>query len=242
MTATEKGLQSALRQWQAPVAVWVGLSVLATLAGPFGTMEALPFLQRAIYWASVVAVAIVLDRGLSRLGRFMRQGQAMRLVLVFAYAVIMASLVWLLNSTLFDGWGEFGQWIWLVFIILVISAAVHALFFWVRPNPQPIAKTNFLARLPVQTRGQLIRLEAQDHYLKVVTDQGADLILMRMSDAENELGNIGLRVHRSHWVAHSAIREVRRKQGRISLSMQDGSVVPVSRGYVAALKAAGLAP
>ena len=242
MTAFDKGLQSTLREWHALFAVWAGLSVLATLAGPFGTMEALPLLPRAIYWASVVAVAIVLDRGLSRLGRVMRNGQAMQLGLVFAYAIIMASLVWLLNSYLFAGWGRFGQWFWLVFIILVISAAVHALFFWFQPRPEPRANTVFLARLPVQMRGQLIRLEAQDHYLKVVTDQGAELILMRISDAENELGKTGLRVHRSHWVAHGAIREVRRKQGRISLSMQDGSVVPVSRGYLAALKAAGLAP
>lgn len=242
MTAFDRSLQSTHRKWRAVLAVWAGLSIVATLAGPFGTMEALPLLPRALYWSTVVAVAIMLDRGLSRLGRAIRQGLAMHLGLVFTYAIIMASLVWVLNSYLFDGWGRVGQWFWLVFIIPVISGGVHALFLWFRPVPERAANTNFLARLPVQMRGDLIRLEAQDHYLKVVTDQGTDLILMRISDAEQELGSTGLRVHRSHWVAHDAIREVRRKQGRVNLSMKDGSTVPVSRGYVAALKATGLAP
>ena len=242
MAASDNALQSALREWQALFVVWAGVSVLATLAGPFGTMEALAVVPRAFYWAAVVAVAIMLDRALARLGRAMQQGLKLRLGLVVAYAMIMASLVWLLNSYLFEGWGRGAQWLWLVFIILVISGGVHALFRWFQPRPDPVANTKFLARLPMPIRGNLIRLEAQDHYLQVVTEKGADLILMRMSDAESDLGKTGLRVHRSHWVAHSAIREVLRKQGRISLSMQDGAVVPVSRGYVAALKAASLLP
>ncbi|PZX46069.1 LytTr DNA-binding domain-containing protein [Roseinatronobacter thiooxidans] len=240
MAASGNALHSALREWQALLAVWAGVSVLATLAGPFGTMEALAVVPRAFYWAGVVAVAIMLDRALVRLGRAMRQGQALRLGLVVAYAMIMASLVWLLNSYLFEEWGRGAQWLWLVFIILVISGGVHALFRWFQPRADPAAHTKFLARLPVQIRAELIRLEAQDHYLQVVTEKGADLILMRMSDAENELGKAGLRVHRSHWVARSGIREVRRKQGRVTLMMRDGAVVPVSRGYIAALKQAGL--
>lgn len=242
MTASGKGLQSALREWRSSFAVWAGLSVLATLAGPFGTMDALALLPRAIYWACVIAVAIVLDRALARLGQALPQGRGVHVSLVLVYAVIMASLVWLLNSFLFAGWGLFWQWAWLVFIILVIAAAVHALLNWVRPRTEPHSDTRFLERLPVRIRGQMIRLEAQDHYLLAVTENGADLILMRMSDAETELGVSGLRVHRSHWVARDAIRDVQRKQGRINLVMADGALVPVSRGYVASLKGLGLLP
>src|SRR5690606_15189181 len=61
----------------------------------------------------------------------------------------------------------------------------------------------FLTRLPHRLKGAAIRaVEAEDHYLRVHTDQGSDLILMRLSDAVKELEGLdGAQTHRSWWVA-----------------------------------------
>lgn len=47
----------------------------------------------------------------------------------------------------------------------------------------------------------------EDRYLRIHTDGGSDLILMRLRDAVGELaGADGLQVHRSFWVARAAVR------------------------------------
>ena len=238
-------MQLAFREWQGPLGLWLGLSGLATLAGPFGTMEALTAGPRTLYWFGVTGVAIGLDRALTRLESRLTGTPVVAAAMVGLYAVIMASLVFALNTWLFESWGRLGQWLWLLLIVLAISAAVHALMFWLDPatgKGQDTLQDRFLARLRPEARGALIRIEAQDHYLLVVTRKGQDMILMRMGDAEAELGALGQRVHRSHWIAPDAIVRTQRAQGQLRLLMADGTEVPVSRGYRDAARKTGLLP
>lgn len=76
-----------------------------------------------------------------------------------------------------------------------------------------------------------MRIEAQDHYLNVVTQKGSALILMRMGDAMAELKGRGLQVHRSHWVSEGHVTAHRRDKGRDVLVMTDDAEVPVSRSF-----------
>jgi DNA-binding LytR/AlgR family response regulator len=63
---------------------------------------------------------------------------------------------------------------------------------------------------------------------------------MRLSDAIAELEGIeGAQVHRSWWVARNAIADIARTDGRATLTLQDGSQVPVSRTYAKLLREAG---
>ena len=83
-------------------------------------------------------------------------------------------------------------------------------------------------------------MESEDHYLRLHTSQGQDLILMRLADAVAELEGIeGAQVHRSWWVAREAIAEARRGDGRATLTLKDGSEVPVSRTYAKLLRERG---
>ena len=83
-------------------------------------------------------------------------------------------------------------------------------------------------------------MESEDHYLRLHTSQGQDLILMRLADAVAELEGIeGAQVHRSWWVAREAIAESRRGDGRATLTLKDGSEVPVSRTYAKLLRERG---
>jgi DNA-binding LytR/AlgR family response regulator len=73
-------------------------------------------------------------------------------------------------------------------------------------GPQP---PKFLERLPLKLRGaEVWAVEAEDHYLRLHTSKGQDLILMRLADAVAELEGIeGAQVHRSWWVARDAITD-----------------------------------
>ncbi|WAC22845.1 LytTR family DNA-binding domain-containing protein [Blastomonas sp. SL216] len=96
-------------------------------------------------------------------------------------------------------------------------------------------------KLPHRLRaGRLLAIEAEDHYLRVHTDLGSDLVLMRMADACALLeGSNGARVHRSWWIARSAIRTVRQQSGRMELDLADGLVAPVSRAMQPVLRREG---
>ena len=99
----------------------------------------------------------------------------------------------------------------------------------------------FLERLPVRLRSaEIWAVEAEDHYLRVHTSAGQDLILLRMADAVAELGGQeGMQVHRSWWVARAGIADARRGDGRATLTLKDGSEAPVSRTYAAELRRRG---
>lgn len=100
------------------------------------------------------------------------------------------------------------------------------------PAPAPAAMPPaFAERLPPRLRaGRLLALAAEDHYLRVHTDQGSDLVLMRMADAAALLADVpGARVHRSWWVARAAVIGSRRDGDRLWLQLESGLEVPVSR-------------
>ena len=72
------------------------------------------------------------------------------------------------------------------------------------------------------------------------TRAGAELILMRLSDAIGEMDGIeGERTHRSWWVARDAVRTSRRDGRNLRLILHNGLEVPVSRTSVAKLKQLG---
>ncbi|WP_394731266.1 LytTR family DNA-binding domain-containing protein [Altererythrobacter sp. GH1-8] len=93
--------------------------------------------------------------------------------------------------------------------------------------------TTFLTKIPQHLGRNLIALEAQEHYVRVYTDHGSELVLYRFGDAVTELEAIGfgVQVHRSFFVAPNAIQEIKRSGKSFSLQMQNGLEVPVSQSY-----------
>ena len=101
---------------------------------------------------------------------------------------------------------------------------------------------NFLKRQPLKFHNaELYGLSSEGHYLRMHTDKGSTLILMRISDAVRELEQAdGLQVHRSWWVARNGIKDSTRKNGQRFLILKDGTTAPVSRSFLPKLKEAGL--
>jgi hypothetical protein len=100
-----------------------------------------------------------------------------------------------------------------------------------------------LSRLPHRLGDQIMALEAEDHYLRVHTTIGSDLVLLRLSDAVAAIEpDLGLQVHRSWWVAQDAICEFVKSQERSHLKLRNGLLVPVGRTYMAAVRARAARP
>lgn len=98
----------------------------------------------------------------------------------------------------------------------------------------------FLDRLPPHLGRDLLCLEMEDHYVRAHTQRGSTLILMRMRDAVGEVSGIeGERVHRSWWVARTAVTAAQRRDRATLLQLSNGLEVPVARDSVALLRSRG---
>lgn len=106
-------------------------------------------------------------------------------------------------------------------------------------NPAPMLETvPFLRRLPPEIGQDVVSLTMQDHYVQVRTTKGNCVLLLRMSDAVDELRDYGGgRIHRSHWVAYSQIERLDRRGSGYVATMTTGEQLPVSRTYQGRLKA-----
>jgi hypothetical protein len=79
---------------------------------------------------------------------------------------------------------------------------------------------------------ELLRVEAQEHYVRLVGRTESRMVLYRFNDIVSELSSeLGMQVHRSHWVSYSAIERSLREEGRLWLVLTEGSRVPVSRKH-----------
>lgn len=100
------------------------------------------------------------------------------------------------------------------------------------------AHARFFERLPIEIGRELVYIKTEDHYLEVHTTAGSARVLVRFADAVSELGELGMRVHRCYWVAHHQMAELVTRGHRTLLRLASDGEVPVSRTYLADVKAA----
>ena len=224
--------------------------VMAEL-GPYRTLEA-PKLLRTAYWLLAVfgsgAAGILAERYVA--GRI--QGFWLRIVVASLLITPPVTLyIYALNAVMLDlprRWWLLPQLAWQVLVVMLLLMTLRALL-WRRVvetrtivmPPLPEAERDFRLRLSAKRRtARLIAIEAEDHYVRVHTDTGSELVTMRFSDALGELERAyGYRLHRSWWVAGDAIEAVRWTRSGGEARLAGGIVAPVSRNYAAELKSAG---
>ena len=162
----------------------------------------------------------------------------------------LAVLVWLVTTRFFDDDRSVTLARLPDFVgpVVIVTATVSILTVFLGRTPVQThaappggRAARFLDRLPLKLKGGAIRaVQSEDHYLRIHTDRGSDLVLMRLSDALAELEGLeGAQTHRSWWVAREAVRGVSRADGRATLTLEGGIEAPVSRRYARALRAAG---
>jgi|LULQ01.1.fsa_nt_gb hypothetical protein len=248
--------------------VWIGLvaaGVVLGLAGPFDTDEVMRPLPSVVYWTFITMIGFGVGSLVSTfLSEVLRRAGVPRwpaVVVSGALAgVVLTALLTVVNTAVF-GIGFLDPellvplWINVIVISVIISVAYVAMHDHARaqagsaPDQPPASPMvsggapRILARVPIEKRGALMALSVQDHYVEVITDRGTELVLLRLSDAIEEVGATpGLQVHRSHWVAIPAVAAARRDGAKATLTLTNGRDIPVSRTYLPAVKEAGLLP
>lgn len=227
-----------------------GTSLLAgsilTILAPYNTMQ-MSFFPRAVYWIGLCAagglgagtVAFVCRKRSIQLNPFiMTLWQSVGATLYVSLFLIignyfMTGYISLINITI------------TVFYVWIISITLCAIGNLV--NHRQTSSINLPERAALFERlkphlrsADIYALSAEDHYVRVHTSKGEDLILMRLSDAINEISPLpGLSTHRSWWVAEAGVKSVTRKDGKTSIILHSGMDVPVSRGRTKDLKQSG---
>ena len=240
--------------------VLASLVGLFAFIGPFATYDTIGHLGRAGYWALALGANwLVCGSLMTLMGRTLRVAPWTRRALVIACVSALAALpgtgvVYTAEALFRPGYIGAGLLPAIYMNVAVLMFAVSTLVVVVgakrasSPTEAPVARPGgtggaaFLRRLPAKVGRDLVCLKMADHYVEVFTTAGSTLILMRFADAVEELeGADGLRVHRSHWVARQHVLKASRRNGRTFLQMTGGHQIPVSRGYLADVRAAGLA-
>ncbi|MBU1346916.1 MAG: LytTR family transcriptional regulator DNA-binding domain-containing protein [Alphaproteobacteria bacterium] len=233
------------------IAAAAGL-VLA-LTGAFGTVGA-PLWLRLVYWVPVMLAGAIWGQVCSMLiERWVdidERPWVGVIVLTLAISGPVSILVWFVTGFVFEGRAyPLSLLPLMVGPVVTVTATVSTINVFLS-KAQPVqthaamsgsAAARFPDRLPMKLRGAEIRaVQAEDHYLRIHTDRGSDLILMRLSDALDELEGLeGAQTHRSWWVARGAVRDVARGDGRATLTLDGGLTAPVSRRYARALRETG---
>ena len=106
------------------------------------------------------------------------------------------------------------------------------------PEPPTASQARFYERLSRAVSRDIIYLRADDHYVHVHTSGGSCLVRNRFANAVADLGALGMQVHRSYWVAHRHMITTVRRDGRLVLRVTGGENLPISRPYLAAVRAA----
>lgn len=253
-------IMRALRYFFSPYtfSIWALLVFGAVVTSPFGTYAPMTLGMRAVFWAVVGAVGIVLghivhamcrqaarDRGVS-----MRSGCEM-----VVFTALFSPIAYGLAVTMSDGLQTSAFTMARVsFFVLVAAVMIRALrrilqggdIMGGADGALPTSRTDtatprLMRRLPEGVEGPILHLSARDHFVSVATPEGVHELRMRLRDAIDEMDSAeGLRTHRSHWVARGAIVDVRREEGRVVLVLENGTKVPVSRKYRPDLEASGV--
>ena len=238
------------RSFAAALAAGIFLSI----AGAFET-GAVPLGLRLLLWLPMLLFGTFIGQLVGvRLSRRPRIGESALAVWAVGTLVVtppIALFAWAYVRQILGASVTKGPLFYLVAVGIITAPLTAIMMLINRPGPatgssapqsghEPAA-AKFLDRLPERLRGGVIyAVQSEDHYLRVHTSKGSDLILLRLADAIGELADIeGAQIHRSWWVARAAIAEVQRDDGRVWLKLKDGTPAPVSRPNVKALRESG---
>ena len=106
-----------------------------------------------------------------------------------------------------------------------------------RPASVSHRHSQFFKRLSADVGRDVVCLRVSGHYVEVTTSAGSDVILMRLADAVDALGGLGMQIHRSYWAAYHHMNRLVRREGRMLLRLSGDREIPVSRPYLKAVRA-----
>ena len=226
-----------LKGWTRDVAGAAAVGLFVGVIGPFGSYSNGSPGGRVAYWVVVMALGVLiygtalrLAHRLARIWRLPAWAGFLAAAVVAAapmagVCVLMAGQVWpfLTLSPL--------TWYLECLVMGLPLAAGYELLL-----RRDARRAKARGEPPRRFGREVICLQMEDHYVRVHTALGSELILMRLSDAVSRTGREGLQVHRSWWVARDAVTGLVRDGRNLRLKLLNGLEVPVARRAVIRLK------
>lgn len=235
----------------------LALGSLLAISGAFETQD-LPLWARFAYWLPVMLAGAFIGGLISwklvAIERWARSPFLSWAIVTVLVAIPMTFIVWAVTGLAFQGQMKLAHLPFFFPTVTLVSAFMSGILTFTNQAPREThgappaqsadeapAPVRFLERLPIALRGaEIYAVSSEDHYLRIHSSRGTDLILMRLSDAISELEGIeGAQVHRSWWVARSAVKDVERGDGKAIFTLTNDTQVPVSRTYAKALREFG---
>jgi len=225
---SDRPMQLARREWQRQMSrppVWwslAAISAILALIGPFETSDTLNLPTSFAYWFVIAAGGYMIGVAVNAYADARLAARAVTpLHIVLRGAVIglgVCVLVFAVNTAAFPGQSEHVRspalFATIVAIAIIVTWLLHALHNGTHANAEaaslPARSPAVLERIDLDKRGALIAMSVEDHYVRIITTKGEQLVLLRLSDAVREVAPVdGAQVHRSHWVAFGHVVRVR---------------------------------
>lgn len=225
------------RDWR-PVLVFalpIAAVIFLWLLGDFTVNRELPMLASLGYWTALAALVCLLSAiaGSALMQQARRRRRLYFSMALFANTLVIAmAMIGLKHFFGLDIGPGHGLIRTLGLAIVPATVALGLAVYLNRAVPSretAIPGTARLSRMPHGVRGEIIALQADDHYVHVHTAFGKGMIKYRFADAVAELGANGLQVHKSWWVNSAAIAGIKREKRNLFVELEDGTRVPVSR-------------
>ncbi len=223
------------------VAAGLVLSVLA----PYGTHD-MPFPPRFLFWVGLCVAGglgtAVINGALAKHVDALNSWQRVVVQSLGATAAVWVCF-WVLTYVTrglpaLQFYAVLPFYIW---VVSVVICTIGELMRIQKASAPETARAALFERLkPPLRSAEIYALSAEDHYVRVHTSKGDDLILMRLSDAVRETEPLkGILVHRSWWVAENGVKKTLKADGKIMLRLQNDIEAPVSRNNQKAVRSAG---
>ena len=230
--------------WTRHALAAVALGLFLTFLGPFRSQEAMTTGPRMLFWLGLVGSGYLLALAALRLigSRPMQP----------VYRAVAVAIVSALPQIFIVGWALVqirpGRVItvanlpMLFLSVLAVQALIVMLAAWISSRRVDDADSLAAAegsgrrasgRLARSMRGDLIALQAEDHYVRLHHQSGSTLILHRFRDALAEVEpGAGIQVHRGWWVANRAVVGTFVRGGKRWLKLSNDLEIPVSRTHL----------
>lgn len=218
---------------------------ILTVMAPYGT-QALSLIPRTAYWIGfcisgglgAVSVDYYIRKHRPELS-LVQKAFWQSLGATLTVSVLLLGLIQILNGTIpLSYYSLIPVKIWIIsFLICGIDLSIKRNMKSAHQNSIP----SLLSKLkPELQSADIYALSSEDHYVRVHTSNGDDLIYMRLKDAITEIFPLpGLSPHRSWWVAKDGFNEITRNNGKHQIILKNNRAAPVSRSKLSSLNKAG---
>lgn len=244
-------MHESLRGWAVDLSVVTAIGLFLAVLGPFGSFFNGPVLQRIPYWVGMAwcgalvygaAVRLIVARRWPRWRGWLALA-AVVLVVTGPFAMFsfwVASSIWPVLKSV----PGLSPLVWYGEGLLTAAPQVVLFYALHQRRRARRAKAVGGAACPGALLGvrptEVLCLSMEDHYVRVHTATGSNLVLATLAQAIAALGGApGLQTHRSWWVAEKAVAGAVTEGRNVRLRLTNGGAAPVARTSVATVRAAG---